>query len=154
VPEDNAIPSGNSMAATALLRLAKLTGRADLFEKAETTLRAFQNLMASHPMAAGQMLTALDFYLGPVEEIAVVGDPGHADTQQVLRLLRGRFQPRQVLALKSPAAEISGLDQLVPLLAGKTAQGAVTAYICQDFTCQAPLVGVEAVASGLHRSDS
>jgi uncharacterized protein YyaL (SSP411 family) len=154
VPEDNAVPSGNSMAATALLRLAKLTGRTDLFEKAQATLRTFQSLMASHPMAAGQMLTALDFYLGPVEEIAVIGDPAHADTQQVLRLLRGRFQPRQVLALRSTADEATRLDQLVPLLTGKTAQGAVTTYICQDFTCQAPLVGVEALAAVLRRTDS
>ena len=63
------------MAVTALLRLAKLTGRADLRDKAEATLRLFAGLMEEHPTATGQMLIALDFDLGPVEEYAVVGDP-------------------------------------------------------------------------------
>src|SRR5262249_8373761 len=74
-PHDSSIPSGNSMAVTALLRLARLTGRHDLFEKAEATLRLFQGLMANSPTAAGQMLIALDFYLGPVQEFAVAGNP-------------------------------------------------------------------------------
>src|SRR5262249_20360130 len=73
-PHDNAIPSGNAMAVTALLRLAELTGRADLRDKAEATLRLYRGLLGSHPLATGQMLIALDFFLGPVTEFAVVGD--------------------------------------------------------------------------------
>jgi uncharacterized protein YyaL (SSP411 family) len=140
---DNAIPSGNAMAATALLRLAELTGRADLRDRAARTLQLYQGLMASHPMAAGQMLLALDFHLGPTSEIAIVGDPGAEDTKRVLRALRGRFQPNRVVALKS--ATDAEAEKAVPLLAGKTWQGAVTTYVCENFACQAPLVGAEAV---------
>src|SRR5208283_153279 len=67
-PHDNATPSGNSMAVKALLRLAKLTGDADLLGKAQRTLQLFGGLMGRSPMAAGQMLCALDFHLGPVKE--------------------------------------------------------------------------------------
>ncbi|HEX5272215.1 MAG TPA: thioredoxin domain-containing protein, partial [Gemmataceae bacterium] len=74
-PHDNATPSGNAMAVTGLLRLAKLTGRADLREKAERTLRLFRGVMEESVMAAAQMLIAYDFDLGPVKEVAVVGDP-------------------------------------------------------------------------------
>jgi uncharacterized protein YyaL (SSP411 family) len=150
-PHDNAIPSGNSMAVTALLRLVKLTGRMDLQEKAETTLRLYRGLLAAHPLAAGQMLLALDFSLGPVQEIAIVGDPATEDTRRVLRLLAGSYQPHRVLALKATGGDEKKLDELLPLLAGKTSQGPVSVYVCQNFTCRAPLVGMEAVETAFKR---
>jgi uncharacterized protein YyaL (SSP411 family) len=148
-PHDNATPSGNAMAVTVLLRLVKLTGRGDLLEKAEATLRLYRGLLSSHPLSAGQMLIALDFRLGPVEEVAVVGDPAAEDTRRVLRAARAGFHPRRVLALQPPSGDTRSLEELVPLLTGKTAGGAVTTYVCQNFTCQAPLVGAEAAEKAL-----
>jgi len=145
-PQDNAIPSGNSMAATALLRLAKLTGRADFLDKAEKTLGLFRGLMAEHPMAAGQMLIALDFYLGPVQEFAVAGDPNDAETRRVLAAIRSGFRPNKVVALGRGRQEEA---KFVPLLADRPAKGTVTTYICQNLTCEAPLIGAEAVVAKL-----
>jgi uncharacterized protein YyaL (SSP411 family) len=105
----------------------------------------YRGLLAAHPLAAGQMLIALDFHLGPVQELAIVGDPAAEDTRRVLRVLNGSFQPNRVLALKTPESEDQKLEELIPLLANKTGQGTVTTYVCQNFTCQAPLVGAEAV---------
>jgi uncharacterized protein YyaL (SSP411 family) len=138
-PHDNATPSGNSMAVTGLLRLAKLTGNADPFNKAERTLRLFRGLMARSPTAAGQMLSALDFYLGPVQEIAVVGEAANAEVIDVLRHLRRPFRPRQVMAWKT--ASEKSLEELLPLLKDRGAMGAVTTYVCENFTCRAPIVG-------------
>jgi uncharacterized protein YyaL (SSP411 family) len=95
------------------------------------------------------MLSALDFYLGPVDEIAIVGDPEVSDTRETLRLLRQAFRPCQVLAFKPAGADEPSATGPVPLLTGKTAQGAVTVYVCRDFACQAPLVGLEALRSYL-----
>jgi uncharacterized protein YyaL (SSP411 family) len=147
-PHDNAIPSGNSMAVTALLRLVKLTGRIDLQEKAEATMKLYRGLLAAQPTAAGQMLVALDFYLGPVQEFAVVGDPASEETRRVLRTIRGGFRPNCVVALKTPTTDAQ-TEELIPLLAGKTASGVVTTYICENFACQAPVVGVEALETAL-----
>ncbi|HJT77409.1 MAG TPA: hypothetical protein VJ739_09435, partial [Gemmataceae bacterium] len=147
-PQDGAVPSGNSMAVTALLRLGKLTGRADLLQRAEATLRAFRGLLANHPMAAGQWLTALDFYLGPVQEFAIVGDPAGSATLRVLRAIRGGFRPNKVVALKPPSGGAEA-ETAVPLLEGRTAGGPVTTYVCENFTCQAPLVGAAAVEAAL-----
>jgi uncharacterized protein YyaL (SSP411 family) len=149
-PHDNATPSGNSMAVTALLRLAKLTGRKDLLEKAEATLRLFRGLMASAPMAVGQMLAALDFYLGPVQEFAIVGDPRAHETKRVLQAIRAGLRPNKVVAMKTGQPG----EDLLPLLAGKTSTGPVTTYICRDFTCQAPLVGAAAFQAELNRSST
>jgi uncharacterized protein YyaL (SSP411 family) len=148
-PHDNATPSGNAMAVTALLRLAKLTGRADLRDKAGRTLRLFRGIMEASPMAGAQMLIAYDFDLGPVKEFAVVGDPANEETKRVLRAVRGGFRPHKVVALKPPGDDRS--DAALPLLAGKTASGPVTTYVCENFTCAAPLVGAAGVEELLSR---
>jgi uncharacterized protein YyaL (SSP411 family) len=148
-PHDSSIPSGNSMAVTALLRLARLTGRTGFQDKAETTLRLFRGLMADSPTAAGQLLTALDFYLGPVQEFAVVGEARAAETKRVFQAIHGGFRPNKVVAWKAPTEGGEEIDKLVPLLADKKAAGGVTTYICQNSTCQAPLVGPEAIEEAL-----
>jgi uncharacterized protein YyaL (SSP411 family) len=151
--QDSATPSGNSLAVLALLRLAKLTGRADLGQKAEKTLQLFRGLMADSPQAVSQMLLALDFYIGPVQEVAVVGDPAHEETRRVWRVLRSRFRPHQVVAFKPVSGDNSRAEALIPLLAGKMAQGPVTTFICRDFTCRQPLVGARAVETAQVEGD-
>jgi len=143
-PHDNATPSGNAMAVTGLLRLAKLTGDADLFDKAERTLHLFRGLMERSPMAAGQMLSAFDFYIGPVKEIAVVGSATQPEVIDALKLLRRPFRPHQVIAWKSDSD-----DGPLPLLKGRPAQGAVTTYICENFVCQSPIVSGDALRATL-----
>jgi uncharacterized protein YyaL (SSP411 family) len=130
---DGSTPSGNAVAVMVLLRLAKLLDRRDYFEKAEATLRGYRATMADHPAASGQMLAAFDFYLGPVQEIAVVGD----DKGAALAVIQRSFGPNRVIA--APPADI-------PLLKDKaTIDGAVTVYVCENFACAAPLVGLDAV---------
>jgi uncharacterized protein YyaL (SSP411 family) len=149
-PHDNAIPSGNSMAVIALLRLFELTSRAELREKAETTLKLFRGLMAEHPMAVGQMLIGLDFDLGPTRAYAIVGDLSNAETKQVLHILRQRFEPRRVVALKSIARPPAQLEETLPLLRNRPAKGAVTTYVCENFTCREPIVGTARLESDPH----
>jgi hypothetical protein len=144
-PHDNATPAANSVAVTALLRLVELTGRSDLRDKAETTLRLYRELMAERPFATAQMLIALAFWLGPVEAIAIVGDAAAEETRRVLRAIHGAFRPNKVVALRSPT---TGSE--VALLQGKTAiDGKLTTYLCENFTCQAPLVGAATVEEAM-----
>jgi hypothetical protein len=147
--QDSATPSGNSLAAMALLRLGKLTGRATYLESAIATLRAATGLMARFPTAASQMLLALDTYLGPTPEIVILGKPAEADTQAVLADLRHRFLPNKVVAMRSPASHEQGstthIPALDPLFAGKTATRLPTVFVCENFTCAAPLSGKESV---------
>jgi uncharacterized protein YyaL (SSP411 family) len=142
-PHDNATPSGNAVAVTGLLRLVRLTGRNDLQDKAEATLNLYRGLLNRHPIAVSQMALALDFHLAPVQEFAIVGDDAE-EAARVLRSIHGAFRPNKVIALLKPGAERS-----ISLLEGKKAQGGVTTYICQHFTCQAPLIGAEAVEKAL-----
>jgi hypothetical protein len=129
---DGSTPSGNAVAVTVLLRLAKLLDRRDYFAKAEATLRGYRQLMAEHPAASGQMLAALDFYLGPMQEIAVVGD----DTAEALEAIHRSFGPNRVIA---------GGDSDIPLLKDRPAADGVAVYVCENYACRAPLVGIDAV---------
>jgi len=91
------------------------------------------------------MLCALDFHLGPVDEVAVVGDLEDEETRETLRLVRHGFAPHRVLAFMPVGDDTARLEEALPLLSGKKAENGVTMYVCRDFACQAPVVGVEGV---------
>jgi uncharacterized protein YyaL (SSP411 family) len=143
---DNATPSGNSMAALAILRLAKLTGRPDLLAVVEGTFNAAAGLMQQSPTAAGQMLLAYEMYLGPSPEIVIVADPAAQETTDILADLRKRFLPNKVVALRSPSGPVAAdASALAAIFAGKAAaEGKPTVFVCENFACQAPLVGKNA----------
>lgn len=148
---DGSTPSGNSTAATALLRLGRLSGRSDFEQKAVSTLEFLSGLLAQAPTAAGQALLALDFLLGPTREIAIIDGTREEETAEVLRALYRRFVPNKVVARKKAAtAEGSLPTALAPLLKGKTARGgAATIYICEHCACGLPVTGVAGLEHAL-----
>ena len=145
---DSSVPSGNAMAATALLRLGKLCGRGDYLHAAQGTLQMALDLMKQSPTGAGQMLIALDMHLGPMPEIVILGDASATGTGETLADLRRRYLPNRVLACRQEA-ESSGSAALDPLFHGKTKtyEEDPTVFICQDFVCQAPISGQDAANS-------
>jgi uncharacterized protein YyaL (SSP411 family) len=104
---------------------------------AERTLQLFQGLLASSPLAAGQMLIALDLHLGPVREFVVLGKSASASFREALRLIRAPFGPRKVQAGTPEAGAVD--TKAVPLLEGREAKGDLTAYVCESGTCEAPV---------------
>jgi uncharacterized protein YyaL (SSP411 family) len=150
---DGSTPSGNALAVTGLLRLATLTGTGRWRDVAERALRASRGVLEQSPLASGQMLLALDYDLGPVQEVAVVGDGASDEVRRVLRAARGPFRPRRVVAFRDTSADDPEAAKL-PLLADKPAQGPVATYICQNYSCQAPLLGAEAAEKELGRMDN
>jgi uncharacterized protein YyaL (SSP411 family) len=147
---DNATPSGNAMAATALARLASLTGRADFDQVARSTLEAVRLVMEKAPTAAGQSLVALDGLLAPPKEFAVIGADDPAELRQALRAIHARFDPHKVVAPVVAGTWSDQLAQLVPLVQDRPAiDGRITTYICEAFACQAPVVGLEELRAKL-----
>jgi uncharacterized protein len=129
---DGAIPSGSSVAACALLRLSKLTTEEQWSVPARSMLGSMAASVAQHPQAFSNFLCALDFFLGPVREIAVVGDPQDSATQTLLAEVFRRYLPNSVVAC--------GLNSGIPLLQGKTRIGGKpTAYVCRGSVCDAPV---------------
>ncbi len=150
--QDSSTPSGNSLTATALWRLGRLTGRSDYIEASHNTLSAGGFMMEQHSMAAGQLLLALDMQLGPFVEIVLTADPLAAETADLLSKLRRRFLPNHVLALCPPNSEHEMPGALTSLLTGKSTSGPQpTAYVCENFACQEPAQGGEAILASWER---
>lgn len=145
---DSSTPSGNALAATAFLRLGKLLGRNDYLDAAESTLAAAAPIIERAPLAAGQMLLALGRYLGPSYELVLVGDFAHPDMAAALKALRGRYLPRCVIAARNlgDGSEEARSPLVDELFAGKSSPiGVPTLYICENFACQAPAIGLDAI---------
>ncbi len=140
---DGAVPSGNSVAVLCLLRLGRITGRTDLESAADTLLEEFSGLVSGSPTAYTQMLIALDFALGPGREYVIAGERGTGDTESMIRILAERFMPRSVTLFRPVGEGASEIIAIAPMLEGMTAvDGEPTAYICENFRCAAPAVGV------------
>jgi uncharacterized protein len=150
---DASVPSGNAMAATALLRLGKLTGRSDLLDAAGRTLAMAESVMERMPTAAGQMLVALDLGLGPMTELVLIGGRDNSANQEVIAQLQRTYLPRSVVAYRgsaeSPTAH--GSAALEPLFSGRTADAEPAIYICQNFTCQAPVKGATDIKAAIEK---
>jgi len=96
-----------------------------------------QPMMAQYPLGFGQWLQALLFALSQPREIAIVGNPDSADTQALLSVARDGYRPCQVVALGAPGTQLPA----VPLLQDRgSVNGPAAAYVCRDFTCQAPIM--------------
>ena len=142
---DNATPAGNNVAAGVLLQLAALTGDMGYRERADSYLQSLSEVMLKHPQAFGQALAALDFSLSPVKEIALIGDPAATDTRALLEVINARYLPESVLACTAPG-QIEAAEAIA-LLADRPQQDQMaTAYVCQDFVCQAPVATAEGLA--------
>jgi uncharacterized protein YyaL (SSP411 family) len=167
--QDNAVPSGSAMAVTVLLRLAALTGEGKYRDAAEAALRTVEPYLGRYPTGFAQWLSALDFALAPVREVAIAGDPGAADTQALLAVARSGYRPHQVVAAGVPgipaaaskpagATKAAGAAggagaagaEAVPLLADRPlVDGRATAYVCRGFACDLPVTDAAALATQL-----
>jgi len=146
---DNAVPSGNSVAADVLQRLAHLTGEPEYERAALSALRLVRDAMAQAPTGFGQALSALDLYLGPVLEVAILGTPEHPGTRVLIdEVLVRRYLPNHVLAVASPD-DRAALDAVALLHERGALDGKPTAYVCERFTCQLPVTEPEALAGQL-----
>jgi uncharacterized protein YyaL (SSP411 family) len=126
--DDNPTPSGNSMLAYVLLRLARLWGDDELERLAVGVYRLVAPALGRAPGAFAWSLCGLDLWLAPPREIAVVGDV----ESPVARAALQAFQPSTVVAV--------GPAEGVPLLEGKgLVAGKPAVYVCERFACQAPV---------------
>jgi uncharacterized protein YyaL (SSP411 family) len=139
---DNAIPSGNSLAAETLLRLAVFLDKEEYRREAARSLLMMKDAMARQPTGFGRLLSVLDALLAPSQEVAIVGDPADAATQALLAEVRRRYLPHTVMALKRPDEE-----SMLPLLQDRElVGGAPAAYVCEHYACRLPVTDAEALA--------
>jgi len=147
---DGATPSGNSVALENLIRLARLTGKSTLEETAWRLARAFAPQVDRVPSGYTHFLVALDFAFGPSQEVVIVGPGRGRDTLEMLKALRSRFIPNQVVILK-PSEETSPRIEAIAdfIRSYKALEGKATAYVCREGSCSAPTTDKEEMLAEL-----
>jgi len=143
---DGAIPSGNAVALFNLLRLARLTGRTDLEERAAEISKAFSGQISQFPSGYTQFLSSVDFGIGPAYEIVVSGPPASPETEEMIKVLRGRYIPNGVFILRPSDENPPEICSLAPFTEQQLPlNGRTTVYLCHGNTCETPTTSITEV---------
>ena len=161
---DGAEPAPSSVAAMNLLRLAAMLGspsdagsRSDdaaaqpaFRDRGRRCLEAFRAQWSKAPQAMPQMLCALELALDAPRHVVLAGDPASADFQALASVLHERLGPRRALLAADGGDAQRWLAQRAPWIAGmQPVGGRATAYVCEEFTCQAPVTTAEELRRAL-----
>ncbi|HHY91068.1 MAG TPA: thioredoxin domain-containing protein, partial [Clostridiales bacterium] len=147
---DGAIPSGNSVAAMNLLRLSKITGNPEWEEKAQRIFSVFGENVSQNPGAYVYLLMAFLFSTGSGKEIVIAGERNGPDTRKMIEEVNKRFLPFAVVILNDGQEKLYGLAPHTK--EQKRGQdGKATAYVCENFQCNAPTADLQQFAALLDR---
>jgi uncharacterized protein YyaL (SSP411 family) len=146
---DQAIPSGNSMAAYVCWRLYRFTGKKQYQQRAQAILSRFQGQVLKNPLEYPFLLTTQTLFLTPALDITVVGDPKQDQVKEMLQEIYARYLPERRMVLKNPR-EAAALEKVAPEMRDYPLQGGVpTAYICRNFMCLPPITKPQELATKL-----
>jgi uncharacterized protein YyaL (SSP411 family) len=141
---DSAEPAASSVAALNLLRLAQFRDEKQLEERGKKTIRAFSATISRFPSAMPQMLVALDFSLSKPRQIVIAGKPDAAETKALLAEVHRHFLPNKILLLADGADGQKYLGERNEALRSMSVlNGKPAAYVCENFTCKAPVTDPE-----------
>ena len=140
--DDNPVSAGQSVAASLFCRMHAFTGEDRWRERALEIVAPLASVVGRAPLAVAALAAAMELAIGPMREIAVVGDPADPRTQGLLTVVQRRFDPHRVLAW-GPPGQVSLLDDR-PVV-----DGAPAAYVCRGFVCAAPVTEPDALERAL-----
>ncbi len=133
--QDNAVPSGNAMAATVFLSLAAFSGEQRYVELARSAVLPLAGVAQRYPTAFAQVLQGIGAIARGIDEIAIVGDPSATDTVALINAVRASLRPWSVLAVSDDPDR-----SRVQLLHGRTLiSGRAAAFVCRGFVCRLPV---------------
>lgn len=135
---DGATPSGNSVSALNFLRLARLTGRHELEDRAHQLFRTFGSAASGYPRGYSFFMTAFMFSKAAAKEIVIVGNEG-VNAKGLLDVVKERFDPFSVSLFYSKENE--SIRSIVPFLENyTTVNGQSAVYVCENFACSRPVI--------------
>jgi uncharacterized protein YyaL (SSP411 family) len=135
---DGAKPSGNSVQLMNLLRLARLTGRTELEDRADALARWAGDQARTRPTGFTALLDGLQFALGDAREVVIAGEEGDETTEALIEAVRGSYTPFTVTLHRPPGNELE-ITELAPFTEVQTpVDGEAAAYVCRNFQCDTP----------------
>ena len=145
---DGAEPSGNSVAAMNLLRLAALTGEKRWAELAKKSIESFGKTLASYAAAMPLLLSVMDFQMDKPRQIVIAGGKNEAGTRELQREIASRYLPNTILLLADGGENQAFLQERLAFIATVTKiDGRATAYVCENFVCRLPVNSREELAA-------
>jgi uncharacterized protein len=166
---DLAIPSGNSMAASTLLRLYHITRNSNYLLKAEQIMSAGSKAAAENPFGFGQLLNAIYLYIRKPIEITIIGTnmKKPKDLEQMSDWLGRQFFPNSIIALVKDRSQLDGLNKY-PFFDGKKVENNILtkeisadngplnsehAFVCKNFSCSLPIHSLEQLQKSLGKDN-
>ena len=144
---DGATPGGNSIAAGALLRLARLTGNADYAKRATDTLAAVAAQAARIPRGFPALLVSVSAHLDAPTEVVIAGAPGDAETQALVAAARKPFIPNRLVVVADPTADGAAISGVLSVTQAKgLVDGKPAAYVCDARGCLRPTTSPDELA--------
>jgi uncharacterized protein YyaL (SSP411 family) len=144
---DGAEPAASSVAALNLLRLSQFRDDKQMAERARKTIDAFTTTLSHFPGAMPQMLVALDYSLSKPRQIVIAGKPDASETKALLKEVNRYFLPKTVLFLADGAEGQKYLgEKNEAIRAMSPIEGKSAAYVCENFTCKAPVTDPKQLA--------
>jgi uncharacterized protein len=135
---DGAEPAPSSVSVLNLLTLSHLTNDPDMQDKITSTLGGFGARLAQVGRAVPMMLSALSTYHAGAIQVVLAGSREREDMQTLLDLVRSQYRPTALILPVDPARH-EALARILPWMASMGMRdGKATAYVCRNFTCQAP----------------
>ena len=145
--QDNATPSGNSLACEALVKLAALTDEGRYRDLAEEALKQVTGFVLRYPLGFARWLSAAENALGTMKQVAVMGDAGEENFERMLKTLRADYRPGMVVAATSYPIQ----ENAPALLHDRgLVNGKATAYVCEGFVCKQPVTEIDALIEQLN----
>ena len=142
--QDGAMPSGNTMAASVLIRLGHLTADHEMKQTGWRTLEVFSGAVAQSPSGFMEMMNAVDFAVGPATEL-VLAAPRDDGLSSFTDALRPLYLPNMVKAgsIEDTREKVSALISYIR--AQGVIDGKPTAYVCRDYACRLPVHDADAL---------
>ena len=149
---DGATPSGNSVAALLLLRLARMTMAPEFERWVEASINSFPESLAHYPSGFCQMMIALDFALGPAREIVIAGDEKNPVFQDLVREIYRPFLPNKVVISHPVDERARKIESLSSFVKAQVSQGGKpTVYVCRNYVCDLPVTEMEKLKNLLQK---
>jgi uncharacterized protein YyaL (SSP411 family) len=142
--QDNATPSGNALACEALLELAAFTDHGTYRDLAEKSLSLVTEAALRYPTSFARWLSAADFALGIVKQVAVLYDVSRDNAQDLIQVVRSAYKPNMIIAASTypPSSDAPPLLMERPLKDGQP-----TVYVCEGFVCKYPVTTISELQS-------
>ena len=144
---DGAEPAASSVTALNLLRLSQIRNDRSMSERARKTIDAFATTLSHFPSAMPQMLVALDYLLTKPRQIVIAGKKDAPETKALLKEVHRHFLPKAILMMVDGSEGQKYLGQKNEAIrAMSPVDGKPAAYVCENFTCKAPVTDPKRLA--------